>query len=106
MDKELSEQIRYYDESIELRNLILRLLDNDDFKKFKKRYAEDYALSQLNNAHNYNQQGRERFAINFAGRSMFINFIQEAIEEGNESEISKEVLMETIEVTENGEEHY
>lgn len=80
--EEIDAQIAYYEESIKFGEAMEKLSKDKNFKLLEQRFVNDFALGQLNNAHNYNDKGDERFLINYKARAVFKTFIKESIEQG------------------------
>lgn len=85
------EEIEYTEEDIndlqntvDLAREITEFVDtNETFKKLVKMYTEDYALTQLHLAQNYEGQSAARFVEKFKARANFLNFLNEIREDGN-----------------------
>lgn len=89
--EEIELTFKAYEDSIALGKAISELSRNKNFKLLQKAFVEDFAINQLNNAHNYNDKGNEKFLINYKARAIFKNFIDESIGQGiNSAEEIKE----------------
>ena len=80
------EAIAFYEDRIRFaKELNSLLLNNATFQRFIKEYTEDYALTQLNNAHSFDNNSAIRFIEKFKARSHFLNFMHEVIEDGRKA---------------------
>lgn len=82
------EEKAYYEDKISFAKDLLSLATtNATFQRLVKEYTEDFALTQLNNAHQLNEAGVARFVEKFKARSHFLNFLQETIEDGRKASL-------------------
>ena len=58
---------------------------NATFQRLMKEYTDDFALTQLNNAHSFDNNSSIRFIEKFKARSHFLNFVRETIEDGRKA---------------------
>ena len=56
-----------------------------DTSELMKEYTDDFALTQLNNAHSFDNNSSIRFIEKFKARSHFLNFVRETIEDGRKA---------------------
>ena len=84
LDEELSqEQLEFYEDRIQFAKDLNNLLTtNKTMQRFIKEYTEDYALTQLHNAHSFDNNSAVRFVEKFKARSHFLNFMHEIVEDG------------------------
>lgn len=77
------EQLAFYEDRIQFAKDLNNLLStNKILQRFIKEYTEDYALTQLNNAHSFDNNSAVRFVEKFKARSHFLNFMHEIVDEG------------------------
>jgi hypothetical protein len=82
-DEMSPEQLAYYEDRIQFAKDLNSLLStNKTLQRFIKEYTEDYAITQLNNAHSFDGNSAVRFVEKFKARSHFLNFMHETIEDG------------------------
>ena len=80
------EEQAYYDDRISFAKDLLSLTTkNDTFQRLVKEYTDDFALTQLNNAHSFDNNSSIRFIEKFKARSHFLNFVIETIEDGRKA---------------------
>ena len=84
MSEELTpEQLAFYEDKIQFAKDLNNLLStNKTLQRFIKEYTEDYALTQLQNAHSFDNNSAVRFVEKFKARSHFLNFMHEIVDEG------------------------
>lgn len=84
LEEELTtEQIAYYEDRIQFAKDLNNLLSSNlTLQRFIKEYTEDYALTQLQNAHSFDNNSAIRFVEKFKARSHFLNFLHEIVDEG------------------------
>lgn len=84
LDEEMTpEQLAFYEDRISFAKDLNNLLStNKTFQRFIKEYTEDYALTQLHNAHSFDNNSAVRFVEKFKARSHFLNFIHEIVDDG------------------------
>lgn len=101
--EEIDAHLNAYRESAEFGELVERLLAKPDFKKFIEVYTEGYVLGQLNNASNYNDEGKMKLANNFVARAKIVEFIQESVGRGREDAENLKELQNELAEEANGE---
>ena len=81
-----TEEQAYYEDRISFAKDLLSLTTkNATFQRLMKEYTDDFALTQLNNAHSFDNNSSIRFIEKFKARSHFINFVRETIEDGRKA---------------------
>ena len=82
------EELAFYEDKIQFaKDLLVLATTNVTFQRLVKEYTEDYALTQLNNAHSFDNVQAARFVEKFKARSHFLNYMQETIEEGRKASL-------------------
>lgn len=95
--EEIANAYEIYDKDIELGLGIKRLLANKDFKLiFEERFIKDWAITQTRNVALYQQASREAVMEQMIARSIFTQFIDELIENGNQAVVAKRELNEAV----------
>lgn len=85
-DLELAEYNAMLEDKVRFAKDLLTLSStNETFKRLVKEYTEDFAMTQLGNAHSYDNAQSIRFIEKFKARSHFLNYISDAIEEGRKA---------------------
>lgn len=80
------EEQAYYEDRISFAKDLLSLTTtNATFQRLMKEYTDDFALTQLNNAHSFDNNSSIRFIEKFKARSHFLNFVRETIEDGRKA---------------------
>ena len=80
------EEQAYYEDRISFAKDLLSLTTtNATFQRLMKGYTDDFALTQLNNAHSFDNNSSIRFLEKFKARSHFLNFVRETIEDGRKA---------------------
>ena len=80
------EEQAYYEDRISFAKDLLSLTTtNATFQRLMKEYTGDFALTQLNNAHSFDNNSSIRFIEKFKARSHFLNFVRETIEDGRKA---------------------
>ena len=80
------EEQAYYEDRISFAKDLLSLTTtNATFQRLMKEYTDDFALTQLNNAHSFDNNSSIRFVEKFKARSHFLNFVRETIEDGRKA---------------------
>ena len=80
------EEQAYYEDRISFAKDLLSLATtNVTFQRLIKEYTDDFALTQLNNAHSFDNNSSIRFIEKFKARSHFLNFVRETIEDGRKA---------------------
>ena len=80
------EEQAYYEDRISFAKDLLSLTKtNATFRRLMKEYTDDFALTQLNNAHSFDNNSSIRFVEKFKARSHFLNFVRETIEDGRKA---------------------
>ena len=80
------EEQEYYKDRISFAKDLLSLTTkNATFQRLMKEYTDDFALTQLNNAHSFDNNSSIRFIEKFKARSHFLNFVRETIEDGRKA---------------------
>lgn len=89
LEEELTpEQLAFYEDRIQFAKDLNNLLStNKILQRFIKEYTEDYALTQLHNAHSFDNNSAVRFVEKFKARSHFLNFMHEIVDEGRKMAI-------------------
>ena len=84
LEEELTlEQLAFYEDRIQFAKDLNNLLSSNlTLQRFIKEYTEDYALTQLQNAHSFDNNSAVRFVEKFKARSHFLNFLHETVDEG------------------------
>ena len=80
------EEQAYYEDRISFAKDLLSLTTtNVTFQRLMKEYTDDFALTQLSNAHSFDNNNSIRFVEKFKARSHFLNFVRETIEDGRKA---------------------
>ena len=80
------EEQAYYEDRISFAKDLLSLTTtNATFQRLMKEYTDDFALTQLNNAHSFDNNSSIRFIEKFKARSHFLNFVRKTIEDGRKA---------------------
>ena len=80
------EEQTYYEDRISFAKDLLSLTTtNATFQRLMKEYTDDFALTQLNNAHSFDNNSSIRFIEKFKARSHFLNFVRETIDDGRKA---------------------
>lgn len=78
------ESIESLQNQVELAKAMKRLQENEDFKRvFDEKYIKDWAVTQTYNISIYNQQSRIGVVENMVARSIFSQFCDQLIDDGN-----------------------
>lgn len=78
------ESVDYLQKQVELAKAMKRLQSNADFQMiFDEKYIKDWAITQTYNMSVYNQQSRVGVIENMVARSIFSQFCDQLIDDGN-----------------------
>lgn len=78
------ESVDYLQKQVELAKAMKRLQSNVDFQMiFDEKFVKDWAITQTYNMSVYNQQSRVGVIENMVARSIFSQFCDQLIEDGN-----------------------
>ena len=103
-EEEINAELSAYRASIDAGKTFERLLNNSDFKLFLELYVDAFALSQINNVLNYKEEQRKNFLEQSVARSVFVNFINEVIDQGKIDTHNLELFQEQLMRDESGRE--
>lgn len=78
------ESVDYLQKQVELAKAMKRLQSNADFQMiFDEKYIKDWAITQTYNMSVYNQQSRVGVIENMVARSIFSQFCDQLVDDGN-----------------------
>lgn len=78
------ESVDYLQKQVELAKAMKRLQLNADFQMiFDEKYIKDWAITQTYNMSVYNQQSRVGVIENMVARSIFSQFCDQLVDDGN-----------------------
>ena len=103
-EEEINAELSAYRAGIDAGKTFERLLNNSDFKLFLELYVDAFALSQINNVLNYKEEQRKNFLEQSVARSVFVNFINEIIDQGKKDSLNLELFQEQLMREESGRE--
>ncbi len=71
------------------------LIEDKNFKElFQDIYVDAFAITNMYNLHSYDDNGRRRFLEKALGRSIFVKFIDDILNEGREAIMSLQEELE------------
>lgn len=103
-EEEINAELLAYRAGIDAGKTFERLLNNSDFQLLLSLYVDAFALSQVNNLVNYKEGQRQNFLEQSVARSVFVNFINEIIDQGKKDSLNLEMFQEQLMREESGRE--